>query len=341
MLKYIYAIFLIAFAFAYSQPNKKSEGVLIERNKSYNYVNNISKINFNNIVTISDSKILSGMIAPLLGSPQNKTLELSLTFNFNWSAVVGATNYWFQVAKDSAFVDILDESKNAVEQNVIVQTMDPSTKFYWRVCGKTNIEKGPWSEIWTFTTRAALPLGLKLVSPDNAIGFADNNADFQWTNSAYATKYQIQIANNITFDKDSIALDSTMLKSITNDTSYFKIRDNKLKPNSQYYWHVRGVNNKGNGPWSEIRYFLTGNKSSVDELISSQIEVIPNPTNGFVNIKIPLDFELKSLDVIDINGNLLIQFYNSNINISNLPIGYYNLIINSDKHQIIKKIIKN
>lgn len=313
--KFTFTIFILAFTFAFSQNGNNSFLT--------------SPISFPN------NQILSGLEAPLLTSPQNKTTELSLTFSFNWTGVVGATKYWFQISKDSLFDNIYDENKNAVELNIIMQTMDPSTKFYWRVAAKTNIETSPWSEVWSFTTRAALPLTPKLVSPENAVGLFDNNADLQWTKSSYSTSHQLQISKSIGFEQDSIILDINNI-----DTTFYKIRDNKLKPNSQYYWHIRGTNAKGVSPWSETRYFLTGGKTSVEDNISSQVSIAPNPSNEIFHIILPYDFNMIGIDLFDLNGRYIATYKNTNLNLENMPDGVYNIIIKYENHQISKQIIK-
>ncbi|MCX6147231.1 MAG: T9SS type A sorting domain-containing protein [Candidatus Kapabacteria bacterium] len=321
-IKLLLSIYILSISFINAQEVLNYQGFL-DKQKNLNQV------------TLLNKEILAGLEAPILSAPPNKSIDLSLTYNFNWAGSVGATKYWFQIAKDSAFTDLFEENKNATDQNIIIQTMDPVTKFYWRVCGKTNFETGPWSEVWTFTTRAALPLVPKLVLPENAIALFDNNADLEWTKSSYSKTYHLQISKTVIFENDSIIFDKSDI-----DTNIYKIRDNKLVPLTQYYWRVRGVNAKGSGNWSETRYFITGGKTSIEEELESQISLSPNPSNDYLNVSIPNNFNLLGIDVLDLQGRLILQNKTCNLNVNNLINGLYTLIIKSDKYQIHKTFIK-
>lgn len=81
---------------------------------------------------------------------------------------------------------------------------------------------------------------------------------------------------------------------------------------------------------------------SVDELESSIIELYPNPSNG--QFKLVLDgIGMKQVKIISSNGKMIYQNQTTsnevNFNLSNIEAGMYHLIIQSDKQNIMKKIM--
>ena len=77
---------------------------------------------------------------------------------------------------------------------------------------------------------------------------------------------------------------------------------------------------------------------SLDDLSNQGVVVYPNPTTNILNISTRLDIKVK---VINMKGKII--FNNDNIDkidLSNYAIGVYNLIIETNDKQYIKKIIK-
>ena len=77
---------------------------------------------------------------------------------------------------------------------------------------------------------------------------------------------------------------------------------------------------------------------SLDDLSNQGVVVYPNPTTNILNISTRLDIKVK---VINMKGKII--FNNDNIDkidLSSYAIGVYNLIIETNDKQYIKKIIK-
>jgi hypothetical protein len=124
--------------------------------------------------------------------------------------------------------------------------------------------------------------------------------DFEWEELDYASTYDIQVATDENFD--NIAKE---FSGINNNRYRFFPR---FEEGTQYYWHIRGVNEAGNGPWSEARRFITEGESSVDNNpLPKGFELIgcnPNPSDGnaVINIRLPYAAVVE-LDLFDISGN--------------------------------------
>jgi hypothetical protein len=69
---------------------------------------------------------------------------------------------------------------------------------------------------------------------------------FTWSAVPRATRYRLYILRS---QEDDVWVDE-----IVYGTS-FKIQPGRLEPNKQYHWKVRGVNDAGEGPYSDLGYF--------------------------------------------------------------------------------------
>jgi hypothetical protein len=75
--------------------------------------------------------------------------------------------------------------------------------------------------------------------------------------------------------------------------------------------------------------------------------VYPNPTNGFLNIRINNYIGKATIQIIDINGRLVSEYQNVDINVekslnlNNLQSGIYVLKVTSDSMNFTQKIVKN
>ena len=79
----------------------------------------------------------------------------------------------------------------------------------------------------------------------------------------------------------------------------------------------------------------------IDDVLSNQLKIFPNPTNDELFIK--SDLLIKKVEIYSIIGNLLISENNSKdkISVSTLPAGIYFLKVYTDKNLVISKVVKN
>ena len=78
------------------------------------------------------------------------------------------------------------------------------------------------------------------------------------------------------------------------------------------------------------------------EELSAAFSVFPNPMNDFVNVT--SDERIESIEIIDLNGRILIAQDNlersNQINVSNLAIGVYTMVITSNEGSMFHKLVK-
>jgi hypothetical protein len=95
----------------------------------------------------------SGPPAPVLISPANNTVGVSLTPTLYWGAISGVLNYKVQISLSQNFSSFIDSAIVTDHQYVIpFGKLLNFVKYYWRVNATNVTGIGPWSEIWNFTT---------------------------------------------------------------------------------------------------------------------------------------------------------------------------------------------
>jgi hypothetical protein len=82
-----------------------------------------------------------------------------------------------------------------------------------------------------------------LLSPADGSLLNYSTPQFSWSSVADASSYRIQIDNNSTFGSPERVQDQA-------GTTY---TPSPALPDGTYYWRVRGQNNEGSGPWSQVR----------------------------------------------------------------------------------------
>jgi hypothetical protein len=207
--------------------------------------------------------------------PANNATYVSLTTQLDWADTINALKYQLQVSPDSGFVNIVWDT-TVVPSNAIVPNgkLTYSTKYFWKVRGINGSIYGPYSSTWNFTTPIIPTVRLK--SPANGIINAALTPQFDWADTNYIEKYQIQVSLNPSFT-------TTVWDTIVY-TSYALIPNGKLSYSTMYYWRVRGINGTMNGQYSTIWSFTTGNTSP-----PSVAPTLINPANNSTeNVLIPI-----------------------------------------------------
>ncbi len=155
------------------------------------------------------------------------------------------------------------------------------------------------------------------------------------------------------------AEESLVELEVFNDEEYYRhtldnnntfIMDN-LSPNTTYNWHIRQINEEGvYSDWSPTWSFTAKKATSVNEnSISKNLEIFPNPSNGYFSINFnSVTNEKMDLIVADLLGNIIykqvlndIQIGENQINIDlfNLAKGVYFVKINGLNSKFIQSIV--
>jgi hypothetical protein len=91
--------------------------------------------------------------APVLISPADNTIGVSLTPTLYWEPLSGISNYKVQVSLSSSFTTLIDSAITSNNSYVIPYgKLFNSNKYYWRVNATNNNGTSQWSTIWSFIT---------------------------------------------------------------------------------------------------------------------------------------------------------------------------------------------
>ncbi|MCX8015302.1 MAG: hypothetical protein N2748_04710, partial [candidate division WOR-3 bacterium] len=213
---------------------------------------------------IDDFEVLFAPIAPTLLTPADGALTNDPTPDFDWSDVMGATEYHLQVDNDNNF------SSPEIDVKITTSNYTPTTPladghYWWRVRSKGQTLWGSWSTPWTFTIDATPPEAPALKSPANNAVIATRTPTFVWGKVTFLGRlfdgdeavlpldnpgitYRLQVDDDSTFGSPAINI-------TTSDTTYTVPSGSPLEEKT-YYWRVNATDDAGNtGAWSVVWRF--------------------------------------------------------------------------------------
>lgn len=191
-------------------------------------------------------------VAPVLVSPPNGTINVSLTPTLNWNAVPNAQYYRVQVSTSNTFGSTVLDISGLVNTGYVVPSgiLNNNQQYFWRVNSSNSGGTSDWSTVWNFTTIPAPPVAPTLVSPANGSINISTTPTFSWNTAPTSTSYHLQVSFNSNFT--SLAIDQT---GIT--TTSYTAPPGLLSGTTLYYWRVAGSNAGGQGNWSTVWNFTT------------------------------------------------------------------------------------
>ena len=206
---------------------------------------------------------------PVLATPANDASGLSLTPTLTWNTTTGATYYYLQVASDTSGFHG-DEGNFEVDHSSIEalsydvgsngEHLANQTKYYWRV---RDDEKSDWSETWSFTTIAGMPIVPELSDPSSGTTWVSPDSYLYWNYADGAATYSIQVSTSPT-DFSAPVLEESEIQD--ND---LYIGD--LAFDTKYFWRVKTTNPTGTSDWSEVWNFTTSKEAPEAPTLSSPV----------------------------------------------------------------------
>ncbi|MCZ7602804.1 MAG: T9SS type A sorting domain-containing protein [Melioribacteraceae bacterium] len=195
------------------------------------------------LVTMNSNKYITATFTlseyPVLVTPANGTLNVSLNPHFSWNAYTGATSYNLQVSTVNTFATtVIDEDKQASDFDALFYDVTgtgllPLTQYFWKVT-VTTAAGSVTSDIWSFTTKDVLPPGaFSLLFPYNGFNISGINTPFSWEASQNASSYNLIIVDITNPTPD------TLINIITTDIQYVVP---ELPGSSHFQWNVVASN---------------------------------------------------------------------------------------------------
>ncbi len=268
------------------------------------------------VVRYEDKVVLDTLT---LISPSNLATGRNFaSHTFTWSASEYPTEYELQIQSTPNFSATPGGIITSVPNYTSVSLL-PGRTYYWRVRAVDGTREGPFSEVYSFSTRSLNDF--RLISPaDQSV----SKSHFVWSWIPGLEMYELELDTQPDFPSAQ--------NYSANDTSYFWPN---LPENTKFYWRVRAKYFFESGDWSEIRSFTTPEDSIIGIMptIISEVKLYPIPATHHLYIDHPYTY-IKNYSIQDVRGNLIIVGRLENnqkyIDISDLQTGMYVLNIGED-----------
>ncbi len=186
----------------------------------------------------------ANLSTPKLISIKDKAKDVDINSTFSWNSSKRAELYQLEISYDDEFTYIWESATTSDTTHINSIELAPFHKFYWRVRSKNHSAVSPWSEIRTFVSKLAKPI---LKAPEDKSINIPVYANLKWEKVEQATKYKVQIALNISFEKPDFEF-------VVSDTI---AKSPLLQGKTKYYWRVMALNDEATSNWSEIWSFTT------------------------------------------------------------------------------------
>ncbi len=285
-------------------------------------------------------------VSPLLSMPYIHQMNVRDTVRIKWFYADQASAYHLQIGIDSTFnSNILFNLSSLTDTTLLIAGISGQVKYYWRVQASNIAGESIFSTIYDFTT--GFPVTPLLSEPSHASLNVSLNPILKWAGSLTADTYRLQLSKSLTFNEQTIIVDTS---GITDTTFYLE----NLKPLTNYFWRVAGINEYGSSLWSTSFGFKTMEVLGVDDNNEipadySLSQNFPNPFNpitnidfslphaGFVTLKVYnlLGQKVKTL----INGYRDKGYYEITLDASDLASGIYIYRLVAENHSFSRKMV--
>ncbi|MBM2816158.1 MAG: hypothetical protein HW421_2920 [Ignavibacteria bacterium] len=182
---------------------------------------------------------------PFLIMPPNNSNNTPINAMLAWNAVKNAQSYQLIVSDNMDFNNKIYDNNTLSLTFQSLTNLNFNTRYYWKVRGISGTMPGPWSEVYTFSTKLLPP---QLVTPVNNANGISIPTYFEWEPAIGAAYYLFQIATDEHFN-------FVVHEQSGIETANF--RSDSLFNYTKYYWRVKSINQITKSDWSVVHNFKT------------------------------------------------------------------------------------
>ncbi len=215
-------------------------------------------------------------VAPSLLTPADGTVDQPIDVTLGWNALDGVFTYTLQVARDTAFADVVFTREGITATQAKADLLDYETVYYWRVQGVNDIGIGPWSAYRQFQTKKPPPAAVTLVAPSNGRDDLATALTLQWQSVPGAGAYRLEVGRDDRF---------LSLHTRADDLTDTLFEVSSLVPKTEYYWRVRATGETGTGAWSPVWRFQTAQQPPAAAV------ALNAPANGLNDLPRPVQLQ--------------------------------------------------
>ncbi|PKL78459.1 MAG: hypothetical protein CVV25_11560 [Ignavibacteriae bacterium HGW-Ignavibacteriae-4] len=197
---------------------------------------------------------------PNLIYPENAESNITTDVQMLWSKVPTAISYDIRFSTDDEFVN--EFGNNGVQTNSILQKdLKPNTLYYWMVRSNDAWGTSPWSQVFQFNTGEGFTNIPFLIYPENLSIKLPTTGIMNWRSANNASSYNLQIAQDLKFNKDDIIREVQNIK----DTAYSYTDLDNFK---EYWFRVASVNQTTTSDYSKPHRFRTIAQPPTDQALA-------------------------------------------------------------------------
>ena len=283
---------------------------------------------------------------PILLSPPNGSEQVSVSPIFQWQDDLDADTYRVQVSDASSFVTPLADSSGIAGISCAIQDLESETTYYWRMQATNAKGTSSYSDVWSFTTAAAIPATPLLSSPANGETGVSLQPTLSWVASPGAVNYHLQVSGHSDFSFPGV--DDSLLTTTSSQIG-------PLNEKKVHYWRVSAKNTSGRSPWSEGFSFTTQAASGIQEddaLVIKEYQLLPcypNPFNPTTTISYQIPragrVQLRIYNTLGVEVTTLVNrdqqpgYYNVTFDGGTLPSGTYVVWLHAGSFVASQKLI--
>jgi hypothetical protein len=105
--------------------------------------------------TVSVPAVPAAPVVPEILHPSDGDVNIGIPATFSWSEAVDADFYDVQVARDSAFTQFAVDSSLVDTTHLLIHTLEPATRYFWRVRAINDIGDSVWTVGAEFMTEVS------------------------------------------------------------------------------------------------------------------------------------------------------------------------------------------
>ncbi len=170
---------------------------------------------------------------PVLASPADYAVQVSVLPLLKWFKASGATGYTIQLSTDSTFSTLILENALVDTMFQVTGVLSNSTKYYWRV----KATDGEFSAKSSFTTASAVVAWLNFPINNATVYTLTPTLSWNLTQSYSGIKFDVILSTDSLFASGST---STLFAD-----SAVQLTLAALTPTTHYYWMVRTKSSSG------------------------------------------------------------------------------------------------